>query len=62
MTDLWYGGERNDVTGYLNAHGWTSTATTMAELWTATGLPMPGHGGDDAAMFSDVAYAISTRA
>jgi methyltransferase (TIGR00027 family) len=59
MTDLWYGGERNDVVGYLNAHGWTSTATTMAELWTATKLPMPPHSEDEAAMFSNT-YAIST--
>jgi O-methyltransferase involved in polyketide biosynthesis len=61
MTDLWYGGERNDVVGYLSAHGWTSTATTLAELWTAAGLSMPTHGEDEAAMFSNVAYAISTR-
>jgi methyltransferase (TIGR00027 family) len=62
MTDLWYGGERNDVVGYLNAHGWTSTAMTMAELWAATGLPTEFNDGDEAATFTTVAYAISTRA
>ena len=42
MTDLWYAGDRNDVVEYLNAHGWTTIATTVTELSAAHGLSAAG--------------------
>ena len=38
MTDLWYGGDRNDVVDYLDSHGWHVAASSTAELAAAYGL------------------------
>jgi methyltransferase (TIGR00027 family) len=41
MTDLWYGGERNDVVEYLNSHGWQTAATRVPELAANYGVSLP---------------------
>jgi methyltransferase (TIGR00027 family) len=41
MTDLWYGGERNDVVDYLNSHGWQTAATRVPDLAANYGLSLP---------------------
>jgi methyltransferase (TIGR00027 family) len=61
MTDLWYGGERNDVVEYLGAHGWTTAATLVPELAAAYGLPLPAASGDRAATLSALAYVTANR-
>jgi O-methyltransferase involved in polyketide biosynthesis len=56
--DLGYPGGRNDVAKYLDAHGWQSVGTTMAQLLAANGLPpIPQH--DDEVSFADNCYYIS---
>lgn len=61
MTDLWYFGERNDVAQYLSAHGWTTELVTMAELYTAAGLPWPVDDDTDAQAYQSFAYVTATR-
>jgi methyltransferase (TIGR00027 family) len=41
MTDLWYGGERNDVVEYLSSHGWQTAATRVPDLAANYGLSLP---------------------
>ena len=38
---LWYTGERSHVVDYLAGRGWEVSAQTRAELFAATGLPLP---------------------
>jgi O-methyltransferase involved in polyketide biosynthesis len=35
MTDLWYSDDRHDVADYLSDRGWTTTETTMANLFVS---------------------------
>ena len=37
--DLGFPGDRNDVAAYLDAHGWRSVGTTIAQLLADNGLP-----------------------
>jgi methyltransferase (TIGR00027 family) len=61
MTDLWYGGDRNDVIDYLNSHGWQVSATSAADLFAAHGLSVPTDDDQEAAMFSGLGYVAATR-
>ena len=33
MTDLWYGGDRNDVVDYLGSHGWNVSAISVPLIY-----------------------------
>src|SRR5271155_195237 len=61
MTDLWYGGDRNDVVDYLDWHGWTVTATGAADLFAAHGLSVHIDDDDEAAQFAGLGYVTATR-
>jgi methyltransferase (TIGR00027 family) len=41
VDDLWYPEERTEVTDWLGEHGWTASATTMAEMLTRYGRSVP---------------------
>lgn len=61
MTDLWYPGDRHDVIAYLGSHGWDTTATSVAELFTAHGLSAQTGDADEEAMFTSLAYVAAGR-
>jgi methyltransferase (TIGR00027 family) len=61
MTDLWYGGDRNDVVDYLDRHGWNVTAIGAAELAAAHGFSIQTRDDDEAANFSGLSYVTATR-
>jgi methyltransferase (TIGR00027 family) len=61
MSDLWYPGDRNDVADYLNAHGWETVATRVADLFAANGLSTSAADEDEAAMFASFSYVTATR-
>jgi methyltransferase (TIGR00027 family) len=61
MTDLWYGGDRNDVADYLHSHGWQVSATSAADLFAAHGLSVQIDDEQEAAMFSGLGYVAATR-
>ena len=61
MTDLWYGGDRNNVVDYLGGHGWNVAAISVADLFAAQGLPVQTHNEEEAAMFSGLGYVTATR-
>jgi methyltransferase (TIGR00027 family) len=61
MTDLWYGGDRNDVVDYLNGHGWNVSAVSVADLFAAHGLSVQTGSDEEAAMFSGLGYVTATR-
>jgi O-methyltransferase involved in polyketide biosynthesis len=61
MTDLWYGGDRNDVVEYLNAHGWAATVTDAMELFAAHGFWIQRDVDDKEATFSSLGYVTATR-
>jgi methyltransferase (TIGR00027 family) len=61
MTDLWYGGDRNDVVDHLGGHGWNVAAISVADLFAAQGLPVQTHNEEEAAMFSGLGYVTATR-
>ena len=42
MTDLWYLGDRHDVADYLDARGWKTDQTTMADLFAEDGQTLAG--------------------
>lgn len=60
MNDLWYLGDRNDVAAYLDAHGWQTTATGVAELFAAHGISVEPK-GDEATMLTSFTYVTATR-
>ncbi|ORJ60770.1 class I SAM-dependent methyltransferase [Mycobacterium simiae] len=65
MTDLWYGGDRNDVAVYLRSHGWSTTATTVPELAANYGVslpPRPAANPDAEATLTSLQYVTATRA
>jgi methyltransferase (TIGR00027 family) len=62
MTDLWYGGERNDVVEYLNGNGWRATATTVMDLFAAQGLTVQGVADPQDPTFASLGYVTATRA
>jgi methyltransferase (TIGR00027 family) len=61
MTDLWYGGDRNDVVDYLDRHGWNVAAITAAELAAAHGFSIQTRDNDEAANFAGLSYVTATR-
>lgn len=61
ITDLWYLGDRNDVAGYLDGHGWSTVPTVVAELYGAYGLSAQPADEDEAEMFSSFSYVTATR-
>lgn len=61
MTDLWYGGDRNDVAAYLDSHGWQVADTSVANLFAAQGLSIRADNDEEAAMFSGFGYVTATR-
>ena len=61
MTDLWYGGDRNDVVDYLDSHGWNVSAVSVADLFVAHGLSVQTDDAEEAAMFSGLGYVTATR-
>jgi methyltransferase (TIGR00027 family) len=61
MTDLWYGGDRNDVVDYLAGHGWNVSAISVADLFAAQGLSIQTDNDEEAAMFSGLGYVSATR-
>jgi methyltransferase (TIGR00027 family) len=61
MTDLWYAGERNDVVDYLSAHGWTTAASSVAELLAAHGLSLPIDADEEAETRTWPQYVTAKR-
>lgn len=62
MDDLWYfDGDRNDVAEYLDSHGWHTTASLMADLYTAFGLVVQPADGKETDAFRSLSYVTSTR-
>ena len=59
MTDLWYLGDRHDVADYLNARGWTTDQTTMADLFAQYGQTLAGS-ADETADFGSFTYVTAT--
>lgn len=55
-----FAGERHDVGAYLQAHGWTTVATPMAELLADHGLPAIARADDDRQTMNGVTYYTST--
>jgi methyltransferase (TIGR00027 family) len=53
-------GERHDVCAYLDARGWTSVATSMAELLAGHGLGAIARADDDRQTMNGVTYCTST--
>ena len=61
MTDLWYGGDRNDVVDYLGSHGWNVSAISVADLFAAQGLSVQTDNDEEAAMSVGLGYVTATR-
>jgi methyltransferase (TIGR00027 family) len=61
MTDLWYGGDRNDVVDYLGGHGWNVSAISVADLFAAQGLSIQAGNDEEAAMASGLGYVTAIR-
>jgi methyltransferase (TIGR00027 family) len=61
MTDLWYGGDRNEVVEYLHSHGWEVSTTGAADLFAAHGLSVQPNDDQEAAMFAGLGYVAATR-
>lgn len=53
-------GERHDVGAYLEALGWASVATPMAQLLAGYGLGAIAGAGDDRQTMNGVTYYTST--
>jgi methyltransferase (TIGR00027 family) len=58
FTELAFEGERNDVSQYLDAHGWQSVGTQMTELLVSNGFPAIPR-PDDQTTMADVVYVTS---
>ena len=61
MTDLWYGGDRNDVVEYLSTHGWATATSSVPELFAAYGLALPSASTDEEETLSSMLYVTATR-
>jgi methyltransferase (TIGR00027 family) len=61
MTDLWYGGDRNDVLEYLNAHGWQAAATSAMDLFAAQGFTLPTAADEGEPAFASLGYVTASR-
>ncbi|HYO05321.1 MAG TPA: class I SAM-dependent methyltransferase [Mycobacterium sp.] len=60
FVDLTFEGERHDVGQYLDARGWTSVGTPMAELLAANGFDAIPQTDDDQPTMNGVTYYTST--
>jgi methyltransferase (TIGR00027 family) len=61
MTDLWYGGDRNDVVDYLASHGWHVSADSIPELAATYGLSAPQADSGEDEDFAGFGYVTATR-
>jgi O-methyltransferase involved in polyketide biosynthesis len=61
MTDLWCGGERNDVVEYLSGHGWTTVAATVPELADAQGRSLPRPAEEQTGALPGLQYVTAKR-
>lgn len=61
MTDLWYGGDRNDIVEYLASHGWDVTLTRVADLFATHGISVQTNDEVEANAFSGLGYVSATR-
>ena len=61
MTDLWYFGERTDISEYLSARGWTTQVIPMAELYAASGVSPTIDDETDAQAYASFGYVTATR-
>jgi len=61
MTDLWYGGDRNDVVEYLSSHGWATAATNVPDLAATYGLSVPPPPSDDEETLTSLQYVTAKR-
>ena len=61
ITDLWYGGDRNDVVEYLNAHGWQATVTRAMDLFADQGFTLPAAADEGDAAFASLGYVTASR-
>lgn len=55
ITTLTYPGEHHDAASYLQAQGWQTTTTTLADIFAAAGLP-PLHNADLESPAASVGY------
>jgi methyltransferase (TIGR00027 family) len=62
FSELGFEGERNDVGQYLDARGWTSVGTPMAQLLAANGFDAIPQTDDDRQTMNGVTYYTSTLA
>ena len=62
FSDLTFSGERNDVGTYLDARGWTSVGTPMADLLASNGFEAMPESDDDRPSMNGVTYFTSTLA
>ncbi|MDT5338226.1 MAG: hypothetical protein QOD90_3731 [Mycobacterium sp.] len=60
FSELGFEGERNDVGQYLDARGWTSVGTPMAQLLAANGFDAIPQTDDDRQTMNGVTYYTST--
>ena len=60
FSELTFYGDRNDVGDYLDARGWTSVGTPMAELLAVNDLPAIPETDDDQPTMNGVTYFTST--
>jgi methyltransferase (TIGR00027 family) len=61
MTDLWYGGDRNEVVSYLAGNGWDVSTTSATDLFAAHGLSLQTNDDQEVAMFAELGYVAATR-
>lgn len=61
MTDLWYGGERNNAIEYLDAHGWATSASSVPQLLAAHGLSLPVEADEEAETLTGMYYVTARR-
>jgi methyltransferase (TIGR00027 family) len=59
FAELGFEGERNDVSEYLDAHGWRSIATPMRELLATNGFAAIPESDDDQPTMNGVTYYTS---
>lgn len=62
FSELGFEGERNDVGQYLDARGWTSVGTPMAQLLATNGFDAIPQTDDDRQTMNGVTYYTSTLA
>lgn len=61
FSDLTFVGERHEVGEYLDARGWSSVGTPMAQLLSTNGFAAIPEAEDDSPTMNGVTYITSTR-